>query len=74
MSDDEEIVYQFATELFRDKRVLDETYARALKRFGEKGVIDLTSIVGYYTYLAMVLNVSRMPALKDGPVLKHFPD
>jgi 4-carboxymuconolactone decarboxylase len=74
MSEDEEIVYDFSTELYRHKRVSDRTYDRALQRFGEKGVIDLTSINGYYAYLAMVLNVSRMPALKDAPVLKRFPD
>ena len=74
MSEDEEIVYDFSTELYRNKSVSDHTYERALKRFGEKGVIDLASITGYYAMLAVVLNVSRTPALKDGPVLKHFPD
>jgi 4-carboxymuconolactone decarboxylase len=74
MSEDEEIVYDVSTELYRNKRVSDETYARALKRFGEKGVIDLVSIGGYYTFLAMVLNTTRFPALREGPALKHFPD
>lgn len=74
MSEDEEIVYEFSTELYRNKRVSDRTYERALKRFGDRGVIDLASIDGYYAMLAMVLNVSRTPALKDGPALKHFPD
>jgi 4-carboxymuconolactone decarboxylase len=74
MSEDEEIVYDFSTELFSNKRVSNRAYERALQRFGEEGVIDLTSIAGYYAYLAMVLNVSHMPALKDGPVLKRFPD
>jgi 4-carboxymuconolactone decarboxylase len=74
MSEDEEIVYDFSTELYRNKSVSDRTYERALKRFGAKGVIDLASITGYYAMLAMVLNVSRTPALQDGPVLKHFPD
>ena len=74
MSEDEEIVYDFSTELYRNKSVSDRTYERALKRFGDKGVIDLASIDGYYAMLAMVLDVSRTPALKDGPALKHFPD
>ena len=39
--------------------VSDATYARALALFGEKGVIDLTAVNGYYSMIAMVLNVAR---------------
>ena len=53
MREDEEIVYDFAIELLRNKRVSDRTFDRADKRFGKKGVVDLTGIVGYYTFLAM---------------------
>jgi 4-carboxymuconolactone decarboxylase len=74
MSEDEETVYEFSSELHRNKSVSDATYARAMMRFGEKGVIDLAAINGYYTFLAMVLNTVRFPALKDGPVLKRFPE
>ena len=74
MSDDEEICYAFTTELLTNKRVSDETYARAQKRFGNKGIVDLSAISGYYALLAMQLNVARYPALKDGPRLPAFPD
>ncbi len=74
MSDDEEICYDFSIELHRNKRVSDATYARALKRFGEKGVIDLAGINGYYTFLAMAMNTSRMPIPADGKRLPRFPD
>ena len=43
----------------------DATYARAVKRFGEQGVIDMTGLTGYYTVLAMIMNVARTP-LPDG--------
>jgi 4-carboxymuconolactone decarboxylase len=59
MSEDEETCYDFATELLRSKRVSDATYAKAQKRFGDKGVVDMTAIAGYYTFLAMELNVAR---------------
>src|SRR5262249_47635836 len=59
MSPDEEIVYDFTTELLRNKRVSDATFDRADRRFGKKGVVDMAGIGGYYTVLAMEFNVAR---------------
>ena len=73
MSDDEEICYEFSIELNRTRRVSDRTYARALKRFGDKGVVDIVGINGYYTLLAMTLNTARTPTA-EGPKLPRFPD
>ena len=61
MKDDEAIVYQFCRELHETKEVSDAAYQAVVDRFGERGVIDLTAVTGYYTMLAMVLNVTRMP-------------
>ncbi len=74
MSEDEELVYDFSTELHRNKRVSDRTYARAEKRFGKKGVVDLTGINAYYALLAMQLNVAQYPLPKDGKKLVRLPD
>jgi 4-carboxymuconolactone decarboxylase len=65
MTDDETVIYDFCDELHRLHAVTDATYARALARLGEKGVIDLVGIQGYYTMLAMVLNTARTP-VPDG--------
>jgi 4-carboxymuconolactone decarboxylase len=65
MTADEEIVYDFCAELRQNQSVSDATYARAVAKFGEQGVIDMTGLVGYYTTLAMVMNVARSP-LPDG--------
>jgi 4-carboxymuconolactone decarboxylase len=73
MTEDEEAVYDFLTELNRNKRVSDATFERADRRFGKKGVVDLTGINGYYTFLAMQLNVARTPVAKDGKRLSRFP-
>ncbi|MEO7134421.1 MAG: substrate-binding domain-containing protein [Vicinamibacterales bacterium] len=74
MSEDETILYEFCQELHRDKSVSDATYAKALKAFGEQGVIDTIGISGYYTLLAMVLNTARTPAGDTGsPVLRRIP-
>lgn len=61
MAADEEIVYDFCSELRQNHGVSDATYARAVSKFGEQGVIDLTGLVGYYTTLAMIMNVARSP-------------
>ena len=65
---DEKIVYDFVTELLVNRGVSDATYARALKAFGEAGVVELISVVGYYAMLAMVMNVART-AVPDGKPL-----
>jgi 4-carboxymuconolactone decarboxylase len=73
LSEDEALVYDFTIELNREKRVSDPTYQRALKRWGEKGVVDLAGLSGYYTFLAMTMNTARSDA--GGPVrLKRFPE
>jgi 4-carboxymuconolactone decarboxylase len=74
MSEEEEILYALCDELQRTQSVSDATYARAIGKFGEAGVIDAVGITGYYTMLAMVLNTARTP-LPDGakPGLLAFP-
>jgi 4-carboxymuconolactone decarboxylase len=65
LNDDQQTVYDFCTEVHSNGQVSDETYALAKDRFGEKGVIDLATICGYYSLLAIVMNVARTP-LPDG--------
>jgi 4-carboxymuconolactone decarboxylase len=74
MSEDEEIVYEFSTELHKNKRVSARTFERAEKRFGKKGVVDLTGINAYYTLLAMQMNVAQYPVPKDAKKLARFPE
>jgi 4-carboxymuconolactone decarboxylase len=62
MPEDEAIAYDFCTELHVNKYVSDATYARALRKFGERGVVDITAISGYYAYIAMLTNMARTPA------------
>jgi 4-carboxymuconolactone decarboxylase len=73
MPEEEEIVYEFCTELHRNQSVTDATYARALSKFGEQGIIDMTGVNGYYTFLAMVLNTARTPLPKGTTGLAPFP-
>lgn len=61
MKDDEAVIYQFCTELHETKAVSDATFKAVAEQFGERGVIDLIALTGYYTMLAMVLNVAQQP-------------
>jgi 4-carboxymuconolactone decarboxylase len=61
MNDDERIVYNFCSELFRDRKVSDSTFSAVVERFGEQGVIDLIVAGGYYSTVSMILNVDRYP-------------
>jgi len=74
MGAEETVLYDLVTELQRNRSVSDTTYARALELFGERGIIDTVSIVGYYTLLAMVMNTART-GLAPGtePVLPSLP-
>jgi 4-carboxymuconolactone decarboxylase len=61
MKEDEAAVYEFCTQLHRTKKVDDAAYKRALGLFGEKGVMDLIGVSGYYTAVSMTLNVAEVP-------------
>ena len=61
MKEDETSLYNYATEMYRDKAVADATYAAAVKAFGEKGVVDLVGVTGYYQLVSALLNVDRYP-------------
>jgi 4-carboxymuconolactone decarboxylase len=61
IGEDDAIVIRFAQELNQFNSVSDATYAQALQRFGERTVVELTALVGYYTMVAMALNAHEIP-------------
>ena len=42
-------------------RVSDGTFQAAVDVLGEKGVMDLVALMGYYDFVSMALNVDRYP-------------
>lgn len=74
MAEDEDAVYTLWEDVQRTQGVSDATYARAVGKVGEHGVIDVLGITGYYTMLAMVMNTARTP-LPEGvkPPLAPLP-
>jgi 4-carboxymuconolactone decarboxylase len=74
MTEEEDTLYSLHDELRRLQSVSDATYARAVAKFGEQGVIDAIGITGYYSLLAMVLNTARTPVPGGAtPGLTPFP-
>ena len=69
MSKDEEIVYTFSKELHETHGVTDATYKAMFDRLGERGVMDLIAVNGYYTLISMVLNTDRTPLPAGAPPL-----
>ena len=61
MQPDEEVVYNFCTELLNKKHVSDATFDAAIKKLGDRGVVDLMGLLGYYQLVSMLLNVDRYP-------------
>ena len=55
LKDDEAALYDLATALYRDRRVSDPVYKAALEKFGERGILDIIGIIGYYDLVSMTL-------------------
>lgn len=72
---DEETALDFTRELLQTHGVSDPTYAEALQAFGEQGVVELASLVGYFAMVSWVMNVARTPAQASatGPGIAAFP-
>ena len=65
---EETVAYDFTTELCRKHFVSDATFQKAKALWGEKTVVDLTSLIGTYISIGALLNVAEVKtAAKDGP-------
>src|SRR5262250_2227768 len=71
MKEDETALYDFCTEIYRDKNVNDATFKAALAKFGERGIMDLIGIIGYYDIASMALIVQKTTAkpVDEAPLL-----
>jgi 4-carboxymuconolactone decarboxylase len=66
MVEEEEILYEFCMEFQRNRSVSDATYERAVARFGEQGVVETVSVMGYYAMISMLANVAVSGASARG--------
>ena len=61
MQKDEEIVYNFCTEMLNTKQVSDATFNATKAAMGERGMVDLVGVMGWYHTVSMLLNLDRYP-------------
>jgi 4-carboxymuconolactone decarboxylase len=55
-------LYELLTELLATTQVSDATYAAAISALGEVALVEAIAAAGYYTTLAMVMNVAGTAA------------
>jgi 4-carboxymuconolactone decarboxylase len=67
LHDDAVIVYDYATSVLQRHAVEDELYVTATRLLGTVGVVELTSLLGYYSMLALSLNAHRASPPEDAP-------
>lgn len=70
MQEDERAVYAFARALHERHKVDDATYGEAVRVLGQRAVVDLVGILGYYTLISMTLNVFEVPVPGGTPPLR----
>jgi len=62
LAPDEEDAVDFAQELLSRHGVSDLTYKSALGHWGEQGVVELATLLGYFTMVSWLMNVGRTPS------------
>jgi len=65
---DEQVAADFAFELLRHNGVAEPTWRRAAEVFGEPGVVELSTLIGYFVMVSWVMNVARAPSRPTGDV------
>jgi 4-carboxymuconolactone decarboxylase len=65
VEEDEKIVHAVTTELTVERKLSDATYKSAVAVLGEQTLLDLVTIIGFYTMVAVVL-VSFDVDIPDG--------
>jgi len=74
LAPDEQDTVDFAHELVATHGVSDLTYRSALARWGERGIVELTALVGYFVMVSWLMNVARTPAQgSEGGAIDAFP-
>jgi 4-carboxymuconolactone decarboxylase len=74
LKEDEALALDFALELLRTNGSSEPTYERAVRSFGENGVVELTTLIGYFVMVNWLMNVAHTPAMASaGAPLPAFP-
>jgi 4-carboxymuconolactone decarboxylase len=67
MAHDEATVFDFCTQLLSTRQVSDANFNAMKEVVGERGIVDLVSIMGHYTGLTMLFVIDRYPVPPGAP-------
>jgi 4-carboxymuconolactone decarboxylase len=67
MSADEATTYDFVTQLLATRQVSDGNFQAMAALVGERGIVELVSLMGQYTGLTMLFVVDRYPVPAGAP-------
>ena len=63
LSEPVSVAYRVAKELVESSRLTKNTYQDGINLFGETGLIELVSVIGYYVLVSYTLNAFQVPIL-----------
>jgi 4-carboxymuconolactone decarboxylase len=66
------ISHTIASQMLNQHRILDETYRTGVEAFGEDGMVELVTTVGYYCLISLTLNSFEIPL--EANMVDPFPD
>lgn len=71
--EEEREIYEFTRLLLQHGQVPDAEYSAVRTRWGDRGVVELTAIIGYYSMVAMMVNVHLIPVPEgEGPGIRRL--
>jgi 4-carboxymuconolactone decarboxylase len=59
LKDDQTALYDFCTEMYRDRNLSDASFKTAVDNFGERGIMDVIGIIGYCDLVSISLIVQK---------------
>jgi 4-carboxymuconolactone decarboxylase len=65
----EALIVTMGRELFRERKLAPETFARAVEVFGPRGVVNLAALMGNYAMTAVILDTVGQQLRPDQPPL-----
>jgi 4-carboxymuconolactone decarboxylase len=67
MDEAEQEIYEFSRLLLQTGNISDALHAAITRRWGERGCVELTAVIGYYTMVSFTLNAHEIPLLDGAP-------
>jgi 4-carboxymuconolactone decarboxylase len=64
---DEALVHDITSEIVYSRALGDELYSRAVKVFGNQALVELITVIGWYTAVAVLVVSFKMPAPGANP-------